>query len=277
MVQNFRNADVIVELASLVAYHGDAFLRARSGISRSGVSGYWCASRNRFDAWSASLKRLEDLARQVAYGDAAEGHEIQSKVWEQLQPLIEEILASEVLTRIWAAIGCELDRRNETDDVESFVRSIFVGHMEARHRLLRLVFNKLQLTEKQLKHVDQIRRRTERWTDVILGYLVSCCKVDEFAFDVNRVVDFSQSLQLEQRDRTRELLIASLRTSFSEGFSGRCPNPQSNEKIGEAILASFGSDILDCTGEYRKVWQARLRQAAIDTQGMIDCLAAEHN
>ena len=279
MVQDFRKADVLVELASLVAYHGDAFLRAQTGISRSGVASYWCASRQRFDAWSVGLKRLENLSRQLAYADPRRTSTLQDQIWDQLQPLIEEILASEILTRTWAAIGCELDRRNEAYDIESFVRSILVGHMEIRHRLLRLVFNKLQLTEHQLKHVDQIRRRTERWTDVILGYLVSSCPMDEFAFDVNRVIDFSQSLRrdLPTADQTRHLLLASLKTSFESGFTGRCPNPHANEKICEAVLASFGSDILDCTGDYESLWEARLKQAAQDTQGMIDCLAAEHD
>lgn len=279
MVQDFRQANVLVELASLVAYHGDAFLRANSGISRSGVDAYWCASRNRLDAWSMAMKKLETTAREIAYGKPDRADHLRAEAWENIKPLIEEILASEVLTRTWAVIGCELDRRNETEDIESFVRSILVGHLEARHRLLRLVFNKLQLTENQLRHVDQIRRRAERWTDVILGYLVSSCQVDEFSFDINRVVDFSQSLQSQQPsgEQTRSLLLVSLRSSFADGFTGKCPNPQCSEKIAEAILASFGSDIMDCTGEYQQLWEARLKQAARDTQGMIDCLAAEHN
>ena len=247
MVQDFRQANVLVELASLVAYHGDAFLRAHSGISRSGVDAYWCASRNRMDAWSASMKQMETTAREIAYGSPEHSDRLRAATWEKVKPLIEEILTSEVLTRTWAAIGCELDRRNGTEDIESFVRSILTGHLEARHRLLRLVFNKLQLSEKQLRHVDQIRRRAERWTDVILGYLVSSCQVDEFAFDINRVVDFSQSLRSQQpsSEQTHSLLLMSLRSSFAEGFTGKCPNPKSSERIAEAILASFGSDILD--------------------------------
>jgi len=276
MGTNYRKGDQLVELASLVAYHGDAFLRSTTGMSRSGVESYWSASRNRLNDWSESLKQLETTAKQIAYREHQE--QFADEVWNKTLPLIEEILTSEILTRVWTAIGCELDRRSSTEEIEPFVRSTLVGHLEIRHRLLRLVFNKLKLTDDHLRQIDQIRRRAEKWNDILLGYLVNCCQVEEFAFDVNRVLDFASSLhtQSPSSETTRALLLASLRSSFTEGFTGKCPNPKSNEKICEAILASFGSDIFDSTGQFQSLWEVRLRQAAKDTQGMIDCLASEH-
>lgn len=277
MTTDYRKGEQLVELAALTAYHGDAFLRSATGMSRTGVESYWAASRNRLNAWSQSLKQLETVARQMAYKDE---YEVYGKeIWEKTLPLIEEILTSEVLTRIWTAIGCELDRRNETEEIEPFLRSTLVGHLEIRHRLLRLVFNKLKLDEEQLKRVDQIRRRAEKWNDILLGYLIKSCRIEEFAFDVNRVVDFAASLSHETPigETTHSLLLSSLRSSFKEGLGGNCPNPKINENVCEAILASFGSDIFDCTGPFHSLWKVRLRLAANDTQGMIDCLASEHN
>ncbi len=275
MTHDYGQPQLLVELAAITAYHCEPFLKATTAMSRSGVETYWVANRNRLETWAMATKELEIIAR---HQSSSQSNAMSPEdVWQRVLPLIEEVLASELLTRIWAAIGCELDRRQEAHDVEPFVRSVLVGHLETRHRLLRLVFNKLHLTQEQLRKTDRIRRRTERWADVLMGYLHECCDVSEFAFDINRVTDFSNSFKGHNGEATSAVLLASLRATFQEEFSQRCPNPQQNSRICEAVMSCFSSDIFDSTGSFSSLWELRLHQAATDTQGMIDCLAAEHD
>lgn len=275
MTSEYQQAKLLVELAAIAAYHGEAFLRTTSSVSNAGVEAYWIASRSRLENWSHALKDLEERSATDSSPCSVEVEE----QWAQTRPLAEEILASEVLTRIWTAIGCEFDRRHDSGDVEPFVRSILVSHLDARHRLLRLVFNRLQLRPGSLRSIDRMRRGAERWTDVLLGYLISCCRVGEFAFDASRVEDFATSLnnQYTSPEAVKSLLMVSLRSTFKTGFSMDCPNAFMNSQICESVLACYGNDLFESTGQFRSLWQVRLAHAAKDTMGMIDCLASEHD
>ncbi len=274
MTNDYQQAQLLVELAATVAYHGEAFLRSTASVSRKGVESYWLASRNRIDGWSVALKHLEAWAD---CGEPARGAVAEDAIWGQLLPLAEEILASEVLTRVWAALGCAFDSRTQTDDVAPFVRSAFVSHLESRHRLLRFGLEKTELSAERVRHLDRIRRQAERWTDVLLGYLVHHTDIREFAFDDNRVEDFALSLRnpSSSSDMVKSLLLVSLRTTFGPGFSGACPHPQLNGEICQAVLSCFSADVFDSVGPFHAVWEVRLSQTADDTQGMIDCLASE--
>ncbi len=274
MYHEYRHAMALVELAALTAYHAEAFVRSAKCMSQSGVESYWTKSRSRLEAWSWALKQLES---------AADGHRkhVGSRgapdLWSHLLPLAEEILTSELLTRVWAAIGCQLDFATQASATTPFVRSILVSHLETRHRLLRLVFHTLKLPIDQQRRIDQIRRRCERWNDVLLGYLVHTAEVAEFAFDADRVQDFSTSLcsQAATAEATKSLLMISLRTTFGSGFADNCPNPELNQQVCEAVLSCYGSDVFDAVGKFQSVWQIRLTQATNDTQSMIACLASE--
>ncbi len=279
MPNDYRQARLLVELAATTAQHGEALLRATAGLSKSGIESYWLASRNRQEAWLSALKQLDSRACFItAHLTNQEPQRSTAQLWEDFVPVAEEILSSEILTRIWTAIGCELDRRNTGEEVEPFVRSILSKHLECRRWLLRLAFEKMVLPASYLKQLDKTRRRVERWNDVLLGYLAGCSQVDEFAFDVDRVHDFESSLRSQDssEEATKALLMVSLRSTFDSGYSGKCPNPRLNARICESVLACFGSDILEATGMFHSVWETRLEHAANDTQSMIDCLAAEH-
>lgn len=274
MTNEYQKAKLIVELAAIAAYHGEAFLRANQTISSSGVEAYWLASRNRLENWTASLKKLEE---QSALDPSPSPTAIKDQ-WEKLQPLAEEILSSEVLTRIWTAIGCEFDRRNDGRAVEPFVRSILVNHLDVRQRMLRLVFNKLNLRPRPLRTIDRMRRSAERWTDVLLGYVAKCCHINEFAFDADRVHDFATSLksQTTSPDSVKSLLMVSLRSTFKTSFTTDCPNAELNGKVCEAVLSCYGHDLFDSVGKFKSLWQVRMTNTAADTLGLIECLAAEH-
>ncbi len=277
MTNDYQQAQLLVELAATVAYHGEAFLRSTASVSRKGIESYWLASRNRIDAWSAGLKQLETEVQRQEAEEAVLAAGQRESIWDDLLPLAEEVLASEILTRVWAALGCAFDARTQTDDVAPFVRSALVSHLESRHRMLRFVMERSELSSERIRHIDRIRRQAERWTDVLLGYLIHYTDIREFAFDDNRVEDFALSLRnpSSSTDMVKSLLLVSLRTTFGPGFSGACPHPQLNGEICQAVLSCFAADVLDAIGPFQSVWEVRLSQTADDTQGMLDCLAAE--
>lgn len=274
MNPSYQRAKMLVELSALAAYHGNAFLSSGASMSRSGIESYWLASRNRMDSWAVEMKRLETLTA----NRSKEGKfKVDDPTWEALAALNEEIMVSEILTRIWTTLGCELDERTKNCESGPFVRSVFTGHLEARHRMMRLAFEKMNLSPLQARKADKVRRHSERWTDILLGFLESTCKTREFAFEPDRVVDFSASLCGHHAPgMAQSLLMVSLRSTFRDGFLDRCPNPGYNEEIVSAVLGCFGPDVFDSIGLFKSLWQTRLANTARDTQGMLDCLIAEH-
>ena len=122
--------------------------------------------------------------------------------------------------------------------------------------------------------LNHLRRRAERWTDLLVGYLARHGDVAEFAFDVDRAVEFSRDLEF-QTDRTGgrqawPLLQASLRAAFQRGLAPVSPNEDLNAQIASAILSCFPADLFDSTGLFRSLWLHRMSNVTSDVQGMID-------
>jgi hypothetical protein len=129
----------------------------------------------------------------------------------------------------------------------------------------------------QLSHaieLNQLRRRVERWTDMLLAHLADCIPIDEFAFDPQRARDFADDLDREasQSDRrfTSQLVVASLRGSFARGLAAISPNLDLNRRIGAALLAAFPDEIADAFDPIKSLWLLRLSRMASDTENMID-------
>ena len=57
-----------------------------------------------------------------------------ARVSARLRGVLEEILVSEVLTRVWTAVLCAHDACRGAEEAGPAARSVLLGHIEARHR-----------------------------------------------------------------------------------------------------------------------------------------------
>jgi predicted nucleic acid-binding protein len=263
----------LVELAALVSVHGPVLIESREPIPPAGIERYWTASKVRLDRWAAGLKRFVQAAEADARRRQAH--------WPLFRGVLEEILSGEMLTRVWTAVLCAYDRRRHGDEAEPAARSVLIGHMEARHRVLTLMVRGPGIDAEAALGLNRIRRRTERWTDLLVGHLAGRYGVGEFAFDPPRAGDFAQDF----RDRSRRrgggqawpLVLASVGTAFRRGLGPESPNAALNARIAAAILSCFPADLFDSTGLMRSLWLMRLRNVTEDAQVLIeDLLALEH-
>jgi len=185
---------------------------------------------------------------------------------------LEEIFASELLTRLWTAVACEYDRRRGTSYVSPVVRSTFLGHLDARHRALNVIAQAFDGEVDAALRVNRFRGRSERWNDLLLAYLLPDCPVEEYAFDYQRVRDFSEDLpdqnSAEWRVQSWHLLQASLRAAFSCTTRRRC-NEDLNARIASGIQACFQLDQFESPGRLRSLWMQRLTHTAADTEALI--------
>ncbi len=266
------HARELVELAALVSAHGPVLIQSGTPITAAGIEQYWTASKVRLDRWAGGL-------RTFATATEADSQRRPTQ-WPKFCGVLEEILSGEMLTRVWAAVLCAYDRRRRSDETEPVARSVMIGHMEARHRVLTLMVRGPGIDAEAALKLNRLRRRVERWTDLLVGHLACGYSVSQFAFDPQRAQDFAQDL----RDRGQQpggrqvwpLVLASLRTAFRQGLNAESPNAELNAQLAAGILACFPADLFDSTGLMRSLWLMRLTNVAEDTQGMIaDLLALE--
>jgi hypothetical protein len=191
-----------------------------------------------------------------------------------VRPALEEILASELLTRLWTAAACAYDEARGDQELSPVARNIFVGQLEARRRLLALLAEGRAISKPDAAKLDQIRRRVERWTDMLLAHLAPLIDVEKFAFEPARARDFAEDLDHESVHAeprfTSQLVLASLRASFTDGLAERTSNADLNRRIGSAILAALRDEMSDSASLVKSLWLQRLDRMASDTEGMIE-------
>ncbi len=255
----------LVELGALVASHGTRFLQRENLLIEGHLDQYWVSSRCRQNRWAESLKQFS----RVPTSDAEQN-------WRSIRPVIEEVIASELLTRIWAAVSCAHDQRFGSTEFSPIARGVLVGHMEVRNRALNAMVYGRGFTVEEGVELNRLRRHTERWTDMLIGFLIASYQVAEFAFQPQRAADFADDLGHEGRSvgahSTWQLTLASLRSSFYRRLTLPSPNEPLNRKIAASILACFHSELFDSLGLFKSLWVVRLDQTAADTDELIQQL-----
>ena len=260
----------LLELGALVAVHGPTLIHSQCALAAGSAQQYWTASKCRLERWSRVL-------RQCAPPTTASELEA-ARDWQRIRPLIEEILGSELLTRLWTATAAACDRRRNQAELEPLARSIYVGHLEARNRALNVMVYGRGFDASEAVVLNRLRRRIERWCDMLLAHLAPSVDVVEFAFEADRAREFAGDLHHDRSPRAVDLawqlVLASLRASFQTGLTARSPNADLNQQIGSSILAIFHADIFDSIGLPKSLWFERLSHAATDAQVMLDELVA---
>lgn len=264
------HANELIELAAHVAAHARTVAHGVHEMSPVGLQHYWVASKSRLDRWAGRLKQYASQGCLAA--------DAQSMLtWQRIHTAIEEIFVSEPLTRIWAAVGVVYDQARGTNEVAPVLRSVFFGHLEARRRALNLMVYGRGFTTRDSVELNRLRRRVERWTDLLVSQVNVLSCVTEFGFDAHRVRDFSRDMQHASRTRgdfTWELTIASLRAAFSSTATGLGANRDLNERIAASVLGCLPDLNFDPASPFKSAWLLRLNQNAADSEGMIAELLA---
>lgn len=242
-----------LEIASLIAAHGRNWIASTDPPAAEGLEEYWVASRCRLDRWGLALRRAND------------GPVIP---WPTLSPLLEQVLASEMVTRAWAAVLCGHDKRHRRRESDPVGRSVLIGHLEARHRVLQMLVHGRGLELEMAQSLSVLCRRTECWTDLVIGSLCAEEDVANLAFSDQRARRYSGELSALRPRRGRSpwgLLGLSLRASFVRWLQQPEPNTDLNARVAGGILGSIPRAEFDDLGVARSLWYSKLARAIDDT------------
>jgi hypothetical protein len=255
-----------LELAAFLSAHGELLVRTRRPVAAARLNRYWTASRVRWDGWMSRLKeRAFNSRRKQQPG----------RVWQERRAAIVNVLVSEVPMRVWTAVTAACDRSCGAQEGEPVVRSTLTAHQEARCLALQCVVHSRGVPADDAISLNRLRHQTERWTDLLIGYLLQRHKVAEFAALPERAcefsADFTDRASWQPGEAAWKLLTASLRNRF------HCPAYRAT--AGEEELdAAVASAILDCLPEplaaafepSPSLWLHQVRHAADETHRMLD-------
>ena len=253
----------LVQLAVLVSEHGALLVEHDERIALDDLESYWTQSRARLNRWGQDLKVLSEGSWRGTSIDRPDA-----------RALVEEILAAEVLTRVWTAVMFAYDRRHGFDDALPIAHGIYVGHLESRNRCLKLLVARHDLSTEEAAQLDRTRRAAERWSDLLVAPLTELDDVARFASDPARATRLARQLSGEVHDASRRALEVAFAHAAAVFLKSESPNADLNAQVASAVLACFSADAFDTTGLLRSWFVARLTRTASDTQGLVEDLFA---
>jgi len=243
------HANQLAEIGSWVAIHSANLVFGQPPQKLSAANEYWTASKCRLQRWITALKMFDnDIA------DPSEGHD----PWPAMETVVEEILLSEFLTRVWAASVLCHDKYHDSDEMHGLAHSTFVSHIEARNRAVRLLLASQGTNEEAFDRINLIRRKLERWTDLFMA-----------------VADFYSERRQDAGPtvvRRQQVLMASFAADMN-ALSSHSANPVFNRQIASGILACFPSNRFDSTGLPKSARMLWVEKSQNDTQMLVERLA----
>jgi len=258
------NLRQIVELTAIVSAHSPNLIEASEPISHDALRRYEDLSQVRIRNW---LEALDDLPREIVEAPAARRH----LVWQRAEATLVDVLAGGLVARVWGAVLTACDRSRRSLAAEKIARTALAGQMQAQQGVLRLLVDGPHLTLERVVALDRLRRKIERWTDLLLGHLVRRHALGDFAFDLERSLDFGEEQLREiwepRHNRIWDLYFVCLRSAFPDTELPGGIQGEWREDLVHSILGCFPPELFLDDGVLRSVRLNRLLNAAARREG----------
>ncbi len=253
----------LAELATHLANRGSGWCAQSRTLCSAALGEYWIASKCRLDRWNRSLKR----SRQTSGRNRSNRH--------GLGAVCQEILISEILSRVWASVASALDANLGTSEAEPLAVSVLTAHLDVTNRVLGLLSAGFTPVRGVRRDLNRLRRQAERWTDLLLGRFGWAPGIPQFAHDATRAADFAEDFAESNRQNQnnvpseRLLLRASLRSTFRGHGNWTTPNADLNARIAAAILQCVPDEYVSDADNFDWMWRLRLSSMASATETLV--------
>jgi len=262
------HAGELVQLAAIAASQNHVLRSQPSSPDDWAAERYWCISKARLQRWIHHIKWLQQQLHEPAVGGPL-------RLWREAEPILEEIFLSEVCTRVWCATLAVVDHHQLPGELDPIARSVFVGHLEARRRALRLLVFGSSLKSASTGPLNRLRQNCECWTDMLLANLAPARIARQFAFDTQRMNHVFAHGQFPivakgTSDRWSAQLVA-MHFLLARRTLKPAVCPELNAQMGDAILSCLSARSFDACGILRPGWyldpfQADRSAANVTTQ-----------
>jgi hypothetical protein len=237
----------LVEVALLASRVGRCAIEDRCEPTSNSLRDFWQQARVlqthwtlRLDSWSAEadpgLTRLAELSTQL--------------------------FVSELLARVWSTVLLGIDRQTGSDDLSRIARNVVSGLMHVRQGVMSRLLQQSDASSKYVAEIERMRRRCDRWADLLIGNLAGSRDLFEFAFEVERARDFAtEAVDCDPSTGphpVEHLVTAGLRMAFL----GHLPETPLTEpgflRLVQSILGALPQEAFHRDGSLRSVLERRV-------------------
>ena len=237
----------LAEVALLVSRVGRCVIADGQEPSSNSLREFWQQTRAlqqywtlQLDAWSA--KTDPDLG--------------------QLAEVGAQLFISELLTRVWSTVLLGVDRQTGRDDLSRVARNAVSGLLQVRHGVMSRLLQQPDSSASKVAEIERLRRRSDRWTDLLIGNLAGSRDLFEFAFDVERAKDFAtESIEYDPATGphpVEHLVAAGLRMAFLGQLPGTPLTEPAFQQLVQSILGALPQAAFHQDGSLRSVLERRV-------------------
>ncbi len=264
---------LIADLAAMASQHGPAIVRGHEEVPPEAVVQYWSTSRSRMDLWHQALMRYRTAQRT---GDSV----AMRRWWHDHLVVMEEVLVTDMLTRVMAALALGLDESKEnSDEVSPVTHCIYLSHLDASNRVHRMMIRSRGSSVQDAVRLNRLRRGVERWTDALIGRMSyqSPGKI-QYAFDLSRAEKFATEARAypcgPARDTAAWLMNAAMHDMLRRRTSPQAALPEANRAVATSVLMMMRPEHFDSVGVLKSLWMNRLTAGSARADRIIDELMA---
>lgn len=175
-----------------------------------------------------------------------------------LTAIAEEVLVAELACRVVAGVFAVCDARGGRRAIVPFARSALLDLLQAKHWVLTRLVEQPQPLGSLLR-INQLRRKTERWSDCLLGGLPESESAAQFAIDAERMRAFARKSSGAASQAGWYLTLVSLRLAMPASLIQDDPRRETHRELMRRLISFWPQSAFDGEGLLRgPLWQ-RLR------------------
>jgi hypothetical protein len=175
----------------------------------------------------------------IVLDEASQRGPARIEILEQLAP---RVFVCEMLVRMWGTILASVDVRQGTEDLTTIARNVVNGIVQIRIRLLRALLDAPSSEHDRVLHIDRLRRKFDRWTDLFLGPIAVESECFEFTIDADRAREFGEDsrtdVTVKRSNVVEHFISAGARSMFFPLLS--------DELLEESEFAGLMRSLLPC-------------------------------
>lgn len=268
----FMHCVLTADLAAVISHHGRAILHRRESVPPEAMTQYWASTRNRFELWHRAMARYRNCEQTGDMNSLRQW-------WSEHVVVMEEVLVTEMLTRIVASLADGLERDSEHKEIAPIAHAIHLTHLEARNRVQQIMLYGRGNSVQDAVRLNRLRQGVERWTDALIGRMA----VNEngslrYAIDPNRAAEYAEEARAlgvgPARDTAVWLMNAAMHDMLRRRTSPNAALPDANRSVIKSLMMMLRPDLFDSIGVLKSLWLHRLETGTERTDRVLDELTA---
>jgi hypothetical protein len=217
-------------MSGLFAAHAPALVSQARAPASASLLDYARLSRNLLRQWWRSLEKPASATSPAT-----------------LAALAEEVLVSELTARVVAGVFAICDARGGKRAAGPFARSALLDLMQAKHWVLSRIVRGPQPLGAYLR-INQLRRKTERWCDCLLGSLPDSHAAVQFAIDPDRMREFARKSSVASSQAGQYLTLVSLRLAMPASTVQSADRSETHRALMRLLMSFWPPESFDVQG-----------------------------